>query len=323
MVEGHPLPEELGRGAVGRPPREDMPGQHSQHLRHLGVAVLAPEDVLAPDEGLDEGPVLEAVGQAEPAVVAGVGPEVDEDLVHAPELGAEHLLDLRVVELGQDAFGPGREARLDLEGRPVAGEAVGVAQAGEDLVLDVPRRPHAVEVEPGRADVPRRDLVVKGLARRLGPVGLGPDVAVAVLVLHGPELRDEIVRPLLEARVAGRGEHQAHAGEVVAGDVAGQLAVVPVPAAVSRGLGLEPGGLAEEGHHPVRREREQVGGVLILGLFQRAAGQTDIGERQRPGFRRDRGLDRPRGGGRQKGDEKQADAGQGRLFHADPPRLSR
>jgi hypothetical protein len=80
------------------------------------------------------------------------------------------------------------------------------------------------------------------------------------------------------------------------GDVPGQLAIVSVPAALPLGLGLEPGGRAEESHHPVRLEGQEIGGVAVLGLFQGAACQADIAERQGPGLRRDRGLRRARGG---------------------------
>ena len=67
-------------------------------------------------------------------------------------------LDLGVVELGQDALGPGGELDLELQRRAVAGEAIGVAQAGVDLVQDVPGRPEAVQVEAAGADVAARHL---------------------------------------------------------------------------------------------------------------------------------------------------------------------
>ena len=78
---------------------------------------------------VDDGVVLEFVGERQPARVAGVGVEVGQHFVHAAELGGQHPLDLLVVELRQDALGPGGELDLHVERRAVAGVAVGVAQA--------------------------------------------------------------------------------------------------------------------------------------------------------------------------------------------------
>ncbi len=124
--------------------------------------MLAAEVVLVALERLGEGAMLELVGEIQPAFVAGVGVEIGEDLVHAAELGVEHALDLGVAHSGQNALGPGGELDFELERGPVAGETVGIAQAGVGLVQRVPRRPHAVEVETAGADVALGDLLEEG-----------------------------------------------------------------------------------------------------------------------------------------------------------------
>ncbi len=68
------------------------------------------------------------------------------------------------------------------------------------------------------------------------------------------QLPHQVVGPLLEARVAGRGPHHADGREVVAGDVAGEVLAVAVPAAVGLGLGRQAGADAEKGQHAVGLE---------------------------------------------------------------------
>ena len=67
----------------------------------------------------------------------------------------------------------------------------------------VPWRPHAVEIERTRANIPL------GHFGELLPATLDrAQIAVAILVLHFLHLFDEIVRPLFESRIAGRRVHQ-------------------------------------------------------------------------------------------------------------------
>ena len=73
---------------------------------------------------------------------------------------------------------------------------------------------------------------LRQVGERLPPVGQRAEVAVAVLVLHGLQLADDVVGALLEANVAGRRPHQADRGQIVPGDVSGEIAAVAIPAAV-------------------------------------------------------------------------------------------
>ena len=85
--------------------------------------------------------MFELARQLEPAVVAGVDVQVDEDLVHAAELGIHHVFEFGFAEVGQHGFRPFREADLDVQRRPVSCMAPGIAKAAERLVKRVPRRP--------------------------------------------------------------------------------------------------------------------------------------------------------------------------------------
>ena len=174
-----------------------------------------------------------------------------------------------------DALGPRRVLDFDVERRAVAGEAIRVAQAGEDLVHDVPRRPETVQVESARADDPAAQLLEPDLAVHAVLVGLRADVAVALLVLHGLQLGDQVIGALLEAGVAGGGVHQAHRREVVARDVAGEIPAGPVPAAVALAPSAR-GRRACEGTPSSGRLRatSRYLAVEILGVLERPAGHA-------------------------------------------------
>ena len=228
-------------------------------------------------ERLDEGAMLELVREVEPALVTRVGEEVDHDLVHAAELGVHHVLELGVGESGKDSLGPGREGDLHLQRGFVAGEAIGVAEAAEGLVEGVPRRPLAVQVEGGGAD-----LAPGEFAKGPPSSGESAEVAVPVGVLHLLELGDQIVGAVLESLVTGRGPHQAHRRQVVASDVAREVAAIPVPAAVPLCPRRETGPVAVVREHPVGLQLEQVAGVQVLRVLERSAGEADGAQRDRP-----------------------------------------
>ena len=133
------VPEETCGVAVAGIAGVGKPGERADHLRHLGVTVIAGEIVLVAFEGLGEGAVLELIGEGEPAGIGGVGVEVGKDLVHAAELGIEHALDLGVGHPADDALRPLGVIDFELQRRRVASEAIGVAQAGVGLVQRVPR----------------------------------------------------------------------------------------------------------------------------------------------------------------------------------------
>src|ERR1700748_2509627 len=189
--------------------------------------------------------MFELVGELEPAGIVGIGVEIGEDFVHATELGGEHALDLLVVEIGEDVLGPSGELDFDVERGAVAGELVGVAQSGEELVLDVPWRPEAVEVEVAGVGFAFATLLESDLAVDALCVHEGADVAVFLRVLNGLQLCDEVVGALLETYVTCGRVHQADSGEIVSGNVSGELAAGTVPTAVTLRLGVETGALAK------------------------------------------------------------------------------
>src|SRR5919109_5609488 len=105
------------------------------------------QDVLPARERFQHGAMIEAMREVEPPPVACVGIEVGQYLVHASELGVEHLLKLSVVQFGENPLGPGGELDLYFQRGSVGGIAVGVAQPGECLVQYIPWRPETVQVE--------------------------------------------------------------------------------------------------------------------------------------------------------------------------------
>jgi hypothetical protein len=155
--------------------------------------------------------------------------------------------------------------------------AIRIAQARKRLVQRVPGGPEAIEIEAGGSDVAFRDLV-----ERLASPRQRAQIAVAVLVLDDLQLADDVVGAFLETPIAGGGPHQADGRKIVSGDVPGQVSIVAVPAAVPLGLRLEARARPVEGEHPIRLERQQIGGIEILRLFQRPAGQPDGRQWQRP-----------------------------------------
>ena len=62
-----------------------------------------------------------------------------------------------------------------------------------------------------------------------------------------------------------------------------RLLAVAVPAAVGLGFGVQAGPDAEARQHAVRLQLQQVGGVEVLGVLERPAGQAHGRQRQRPG----------------------------------------
>ena len=111
----------------------------------------------------------------------------------------------------------------------------------------------------------------------------GAEVTVALFGLDFVQLGHDIIGALLEARVAGGGVHIANGREVMAGDMTGKLAAGAVPTSVTLlGFRWQTGPFAEVIQHAVGIEGQQIGGVEILGVFERTPGQADIRQRQRP-----------------------------------------
>ncbi len=225
----------------------------------------------------DERAVLERVRQLEPALVPRVAIEVHDHLVHPAELGVHHVLDLLVAEPRQNSLRPRRELRFHFEGHAVAGVAVGVPQARVRFVERVPGRPQAVEVERRRAD-----LAVREPPERLAPARERTQVAVAVLVLDLLQLAHEVVGSGLEARVASGREHETHGREVMARDVAGEIAAPAVPAVVRFRFARESRAFAIVGEHPVGIESQEVGRHQLLRVLQWPAREPYRRQGERP-----------------------------------------
>jgi hypothetical protein len=100
----------------------------------------------------------------------------------------------------------------------------------------------------------------------------------------------------------------------MAGDVASELAAAAVPASVAGvGLGLEAGTLAKVVEHAVGLELEEVVGVEVLRMLERAAGEAHGGQRKRwSGERHGFGAGGRGSGGEREGEREEAEAAGGK-----------
>ena len=141
VMQSHFVPEICGRFVVGLIAGINVSHQGAQHFGHLGVSVLAAEDVLPTGKRIDHGAMFELAGKCKPARIPGVGVEVGGDFIHSAKLRRQHLLNLIVIELGKNGLCSAGELDFHVQGRAVAGVTVSVPQSRKDLVFHVPRRP--------------------------------------------------------------------------------------------------------------------------------------------------------------------------------------
>src|SRR5215472_3033877 len=228
--------------------------------------------------------MLELVGKLEPARVIRVRVKVCQHLIHAAELGRQHLLNLIVAEIGENAVCPCGEFDLDIECLLVSGEMVCIAQPGKELVLDIPRRPQAVQVEASGADLTLAQIFKTNLAGNAFSVQLRADVAIALRFLNLSQLLHHLVGALFEAHVAGGRIHHADRGKIMARNVSSELPPSTVPPAVSFRRRLETGAFAEIRKHAGRLKLQQILCIEILRLLQRATRQPHGVHWQRNGL---------------------------------------
>ena len=168
------------------------------------------------------------------------GVQLGHRLVHAAVLRAQHPLPMFAVKVFGDVVRPVRKSLSHPEGLLVAAEGLGIKEAGEDLVVDVPGRPHAVQVEAAALQPARRDVSPNGV-EPLGVEALveseGGKEAVGPGLLALREIFDEGVHLRLIARVAGVGVLLGAGGEIVSQRVARKAA--GLPAAVDLALRRE------------------------------------------------------------------------------------
>jgi hypothetical protein len=265
VVVHHALPEERGGGAVGRVAGQLITGGQADEFGDLGVGVFAGQDVLAAGQGFEDGAMVNAARQREVTGVAGVGVKVGKGLVQTAVLAGEHLLHLLVREVGVGALEPVGQAAGHGQRLCVAGQPVGIAQAGEEFVQGVVRHPDAVEVEAGRTDVAGGDFGIGP-----PPAGDGGHVAVAVGGLAFGQLGHQVVHAAKKFLVARGGPGQGAGAQVMAGRVPGNAH--PLPAAVMLGLRRQPRFLTKAGQKPVRLQAQQIRHGDVLAGLERTAG---------------------------------------------------
>ena len=200
VVLRHLVPEVLCRRAFGFVPGVQVHLQCPIKLRDLGVPVDSGKNVLHLGQPVDDRHVMELAGERQPAPVARIRVEIGQHLVHSAELRGQHPLDLLIAERRQNAFRPRRKLDLDIQSRAVSRVAISVAETREDLMLDVPRRPHAVQVEAAGADDAFAELLKERLSVDPVPVHESAHIAVALSILDELQLVDDVVRAFFEAR---------------------------------------------------------------------------------------------------------------------------
>jgi hypothetical protein len=225
-VLDHGLPEECGGLLHVLVVRQFADALEADHLRDLGVRVQAGQLVLVLFERLQDGLVRELQRQRHVARIARHRGDVGQHLVHAAMLAPEHGLHLRVAQAAGQAQRPVGQRDQHRLRVLVAGVAVGVAQAGVDLVQVIPGHPLAVDREVVGVELAGGDIAPGRAA-----AGDAAQVAVAVRLLRALEFRDEVVEAFLDGGVAGRGEHQRQRRQVVAAHVAVEAGRLPVAVA--------------------------------------------------------------------------------------------
>ena len=145
--------------------------------------------------------VIEALGEGEIILVAGDGVKMCERLGHPAVLSPEHVLELRFVQVVGPLFGPVGELEHHLQGLRVVGLDIGVDQAGEGFVEDIPRDIAAPNAPFVSLQVATVDLLPDLGADRTG-------VAIAMLLLGFGDFADHVIDAVLETLVARTGVHQ-------------------------------------------------------------------------------------------------------------------
>ena len=120
------------------------------------------------------------------------------------------------------------------------------------------------------------ELLEESLSIHPFPVHESTQISVALSVLDGLQLIDDVVRPIPEAIVAGGGPCQTDTGKIMSGDMSGQLPAIPIPAAVAFRFRLQFGAAAQIRQHSIGCQGEQVFEFEILRVFEWAPGQSDI-----------------------------------------------
>ena len=143
------------------------------------------------------------------------------------------MLDLFVIQRREDLLNPPGKPYFHVERSAIASKPIGVAQAGKDLVLNVPGRPQAVQIEAARADHTLAQLFEALFAINPVVIEERPDIPITLGVLDVLKFRNHVIGALLEASIPGGGIHQANRRQVMSRDMTSELSSGAVPTAVS------------------------------------------------------------------------------------------
>ena len=251
--------EVLGNAQVAGVAGQFIAANRADHLRDIGVGVIAVEHVLVGCEGHEHLLVLEAVAEVAVLGVTGDGIEIEGRLIHSAVLGQQDALPFIIGEGFGVGVGPVGHLDGDIEGLLVAGVLVHIDHAGQNLVVGVEGRP---DVLMGAQAVVERGRV---------------SAEVSILGLALSENGDEIVGLGGDGVVARARVDEGARREVVANIVAAQLAIRSLPAAQRIGVGGNAHGDAEVMRQPLVGQGIEIAPIELHHVLPKAGQETDLG----------------------------------------------
>ena len=270
VVVDYPVPEKRGGPVIGAVSGYEEPLGQADELRELGVAVQPGQGIVPGLQGPQHGLVVKAARQGEVAPFAGIGVQVCQYLIHPAVFAVQYLLHLAVVEARQDLFDPVRKMARHLQGLGVAPKPVGIAKAGQHLVVGVERRPDPIQVEALGADIAPGYLVFKDAF----PVVKSPDIPLPVGLLAGGQFGNDIIGPVAEFLVSRTLVEQVAGREVMPEAVPGQG--FPFPPPVGFGFGLQAGLDPEAGQQAVWLIGQHGFFIELAGMKERPFEEADL-----------------------------------------------
>ena len=198
--------------------------------------------ILLRDEWIEHLAIIDPLGEAQPALVAGARVHFGEAFVQPAIFARQHLLHLRIVECSEHPVEIAAKTQCHRHRLVVAAQRLNVEQSGEKFVDRIKRRPRAIQIEPTRADVTAHDFGKNLLAIDNGAVlALAlkrADIAGSALFLRDGEFIDDIIRALARLHIASLGMGERECGEIMAKRMAGDR--IAFPPAIDFTLRLQP-----------------------------------------------------------------------------------
>jgi len=240
VVMDDAVPEEGRRIAIAGLAGHFVQPRQADQLRDLGVGVLALQFIAALRKGRQDSLVIDALRQVEEALFPGTGIGLGQGFVEAAMFRRQNLLHLRVVERSQHADQVVGHPDRDVQSLGVVAVAVGVEQAGMDLVPGIDGHPATIEVEAVGSELFGADLLIDDLTVDHLAAALdrrAADIPIAMLGLYGGHFGNRVIDARLEVRIARLAIGQRTGGQVMTERMSGNAHTLP--AAIDLALGGE------------------------------------------------------------------------------------